>query len=178
MHFPAADEPIVELGKGRFLQLLSRGGWEFADRIRGTGVVAIVAVTDKDELVLTRQFRPAIGKQVIDLPAGLVGDTPGSESEPFEAAARRELLEETGYEAGILETVFTGPSSAGLSTEMITFFRADQVRKVGAGGGDESESITVLVVPRAELRDWLRGHENPSECIDPKVYAALGILGS
>jgi NAD+ synthase (glutamine-hydrolysing) len=49
-----------------------------------------------------------VGQRVIEMPAGLVGDEPGQEEESFESAARRELLEETGYEAASLEPLFAG----------------------------------------------------------------------
>ena len=65
--------------------------------MKATGVVAIVAVTPACELILTEQFRRSVNRRVIDLPAGLSGD--GPESEELVTAARRELIEETGYEA-------------------------------------------------------------------------------
>ena len=86
--------------QGRFLSLVSQNGWEFATRVGSTGVVAIIACTDDDEVLLVEQFRPPVGRNVVEIPAGLAGDITGSESEAFEEAARRELLEETGYGGG------------------------------------------------------------------------------
>ena len=85
------------LGEGRFLRLVRRNGWEFVQRIGVDGVVAIVAVTGDRELVVVEQKRPAVGRTVLDLPAGLAGDVDGEDS--LEAAARRELEEETGFVA-------------------------------------------------------------------------------
>jgi ADP-ribose pyrophosphatase len=113
---------------------------------------------------------------VIELPAGLAGDVPEDADEPLEAAARRELVEETGYEATNLERLFEGPLSAGMTTEVVTFFRATGLTKTGAGGGDGSESITVHEVPLAEADRWLAGQAAAGKLVDPKVYVGLYVL--
>ncbi|MEL7484364.1 MAG: hypothetical protein AAFN41_08410, partial [Planctomycetota bacterium] len=77
------------IGEGRFLRLVSRGGWEFATRVNATGVVAVIAVTERDELILVEQHRPPIGASVIELPAGLVGDGPSDRDEHGMDAAER-----------------------------------------------------------------------------------------
>ena len=87
------------LAEGRFLRLVRRGKWEYATRKGVSGIVGIVAVTDDGRLVLVEQDRPPVGKRVIELPAGLAGDVSGQEDEELASAARRELLEETGYAA-------------------------------------------------------------------------------
>lgn len=164
------------LYEGQHLRLMCRGSWEYADRCRGSGVVAIVAVTRHNELVLTEQFRPAIQKKVVDLAAGLAGDVAGEEDEAFERAARRELLEETGFEGDEFRFIFSGPTSAGMITEMVDFFLATDVRQTEAGGGDDSEEIHVHLVPLKRIIPWLKRKTTRKRCIDPKVYAALGIL--
>lgn len=166
----------VELASGRHVRLVDEGGWEFADRVRGSGVVAIIAVTENDELVLTTQYRVPVRRRVIDLPAGLAGDVDGAEDEHFAEAARRELVEETGYDGEEFIEWFVGPSSAGLVTEMITFFIARDVRRVGEGGGDDSEDIKVDVIPLEKIHSWLKRKSTRRTCVDPKVYAALGVL--
>ena len=163
--------------QGRFLSLVSQNGWEFATRVGSTGVVAIIACTDDDEVLLIEQFRPPVGKIVIEIPAGLAGDITGSESEVFEEAARRELLEETGYAAASMRELQTGPSSAGLTDELISFFEAAGLTKEHDGGGDDSESITVHKIPRANLRTWLDQQAASGKLIDPKIAAALWMSG-
>lgn len=66
-----------------------------------------------------------------------------------------------------------GPSSAGLSTEVITFFWAQGLSNISKGGGDDSENIQVHVVPLLELKSWLESKREEDCLIDYKVYAAL-----
>lgn len=161
------------IANGKFLQLLSRDGWEFVHRPNVTGIVAIVAVTDNRELVLVEQYRKPVGKKVIEIPAGLAGDIEDAENESFETAAARELEEETGYTALKMEFLTEGPPSAGLSTEQITFFRARGLQKSSHGGGDETEDIEVHLVPLDSIDKWLKQREKQSSLVDPKVYTAL-----
>jgi len=168
----SGQEPQV-LFEGKYLRLLRKGKWEFVERTGSTGIVVLVPLTENGELVLVEQLRPPIGKQVIELPAGLVGDIQGAEDEDLEVAARRELLEETGYEAGDLELLTEGPISAGLSTEIITVYLARGVKKVGPGGGDDSEDIIFHAVPLSEVGEWLAEKESQGILADAKVYSGL-----
>src|SRR5262245_58760996 len=70
------------------------------DILLGGNTVAVVALTADDQVVLVRQFRPGPGKVLLELPGGVAED-----GEPPAAAAARELLEETGFEADTLEIV-------------------------------------------------------------------------
>mgnify|MGYP001449889969 FL=1 len=164
------------LHQGRFLAMFERGGWEYVDRVGASGVVVILAVTDEDELVLVEQHRVPVGASVIELPAGLAGDLPDSRDEDFREAARRELLEETGYEAESIEFLCEGPPSAGLTSEIQTLLRATGLRKTGPGGGDESEDITVHTIALNVLDDWLGEAAQRGCLIDPKIYAGLYFL--
>lgn len=166
----AATETIAG---GQFLRLVRRGQWEFVERTNSSGATAIVALTDDDRLLLIEQPRPALGGVAVELPAGLVGDTPGDEAEDLAAAAGRELVEETGYEALRIAQVAAGPSSPGLTSECISIFLATGLRKVGPGGGVESEEITLYEVPLAEVEDWLAGRIARGIHVDLKVYAGL-----
>jgi ADP-ribose pyrophosphatase len=167
------DEPPQVLAAGKFLRLVKRGRWEYADRHTCTGAVAIVALTDDRRLILVEQFRIPLMKNVIELPAGLVGDVPGDEHEDLAVAARRELLEETGYEAGEMRWLFAGPSSAGLTSELVDFFLAHRPTRVHDGGGDAHEDIVVHEVPLTDAADWLAARVAGGALVDPKVYAGL-----
>ena len=161
------------LWEGRFLRLLRRGRWEYADRHNATGAVVLVAVTDDGRLLLTEQFRVPLQAPVIELPAGLVGDMPGEPGDDLEAAARRELREETGYEARRLRVLMQGPTSAGLSTEVVTLFHATGLTRVGRGGGVEHEQITTHEVPLSAAHTWLLERIAAGVAVDPKVFAGL-----
>lgn len=166
-----AVEPTVSLHEGRFLALRRRGRWEFVERVNAYGAAVIIAVTAQDEIVLVEQYREPLLGPSIENPAGLAGDQPGEEN--ILDAARRELLEETGFEADHVELVMAGPSAPGMSSELLSFVRATGLRRVHAGGGDSSENITVHVVPMARAAAFLAGKLSAGVHVDPRVYAAL-----
>jgi ADP-ribose pyrophosphatase len=167
------NDPKKILCDGRHIQLVSVGRWEFVERKGVTGIVGIVAVTDDGKLLLVEQYRPPVGKVVIEIPAGLAGDIAGQEGEELATAARRELLEETGYEATGMTYLADGAASAGLSNEIITLFRATGLKKTGLGEGDGSEEITVHEVPVKEVMSWLAERRREGKLVDLKVYGAM-----
>ncbi len=161
------------LKRGRHLSLFSIGGWEYAERNAPSGIVAIVAVTPEGKLLLTEQYRPPVRARVIELPAGLAGDTAEFDGESLAKAARRELLEETGYVCRGMKRLVGGPISAGFGTEILTFFRATGLKRVADGGGDASEEIVVHEVPVARVESWLRSREREGILIDPKLFVGM-----
>lgn len=169
------QERIV-LAEGRRVRLVQQGHWEFAERTNARGAVVLAAATDDGRLLLVEQYRIPVGRRVIEPPAGLVGDVIGEEEEELETAARRELLEETGYEAAQLELASIGPPSAGLASEIVAFFVARGLTKVHDGGGDDSEEIVVHAAPIDSIEPWLADRAAEGLLIDPKVYAALYFL--
>jgi ADP-ribose pyrophosphatase len=159
--------------EGKHLRVRTCGRWEFVERAKATGGVVIVAVTDDQKLLLVEQYRVPMGRPVIELPAGLAGDVEGSETEELIQAAKRELFEETGYEAREMNFLMAGPSSAGLTNEVNTMFRATGLRCVGRGGGDEQEQIHLHTIPLVEVHGWLKQKMEQGLGVDPKVYAGL-----
>src|SRR6476620_3714190 len=109
-----ASEPKL-MWAGRHLSILARGSWEYVSRNTRRPSVGIVAVTDDDQIVLIQQHRAPVNDDVIELPAGLAGDLAGAEQEPLVEAAKRELLEETGYTAREWTELICGYSSPGLT---------------------------------------------------------------
>jgi ADP-ribose pyrophosphatase len=124
-------------------------------------------------VVLVERHRIPVDAPVIELPAGLVGDLPGEADEPLETAARRELLEETGYEAGQLTRLVRTVSFAGLTDEAVMLLRARDVRKVGPGGGDGSEKIVVHPVPLTQIDAWLDERIAAGQPTDGRFFAAI-----
>lgn len=156
-----------------FVHLVERNGWMFATRPRVTGIVTIVAVTEKSEIVLVEQRRDAVDGNVIELPAGLVGDEPGKESESLESAARRELLEETGYQCEHMIRLGCGTTSPGITDDTLTVFHARGLARLHEGGGVDNENIIVHEVALAGLDGWMRERERDGVLIDLKIHAGI-----
>lgn len=164
------------LCNGRWLRLMRRGRWEYAERTNPGGGVIIIAVTAQDRILFVEQWREAVRSRTIEMPAGLVGDLEGSLDESAVTAADREILEETGYRAGRIEFLMRGPSSAGMTSEIMSFVRAHDLVREHAGGGDSSEAIIVHEVPRADAARWLLEKMHAGFSIDPKLFAGLYFL--
>jgi len=162
------------LYQGQYLRLKRHGHWEYAERCNASGAVIVVALTPENKLLFVEQYRIPIAARSIEMPAGLVGDL--SDNDTIEAAARRELLEETGWQATHIDLLMTGPTSSGLSNEMIAFVRARGLTRIDAGGGDESENITVHEVPLADAPRWLASKMAQGYSMDPKLWAGLWMI--
>jgi ADP-ribose pyrophosphatase len=167
-------EPRV-VARGKYLTLVDDAGWEYVIRPDITGIVVILAITDDDRVLLVEQWRPAVRSRVLELPAGLVGDVDADET--LQTAAGRELEEETGFSAREMVAIGAGPIAVGVSDEVVSFFHARGLTRVGAGGGDETESIVVHEVPLAGLRAYLADRSADGLAIDPKIYSGLFLAG-
>ena len=165
-----------KLAEGRHLRFVVRNRWEFVERRGISGIVVILGLTAHRGLVLVSQWREPVGAPVVELPAGLAGDQPGSEAEELAAAAKREFREETGFEAGTVEVVLTGPPSPGISDEVVTFFRARGLVRRTRGGGEAGEAVRAHAVPLSGLSDWLGLMQAKGMLVDPKVYAGAHLV--
>lgn len=159
------------LHAGRHLELVSSDGWEFVNRRKASAVVGIVATTPREELLLVEQHRIPVGGPVIELPAGLVGDEQADED--LVTAAARELEEETGWQPTVCRILGRGPSSAGLTSEIVTLVRATGLERIGPGGGVAGENITVHTIPLGDVPMWLAARARTGILIDFKIHAGL-----
>ena len=163
------------LYEGDWLRLVRIDHWESCERTHGQGMaVIIIAVTPDDEVLFVEQFRVPLQALTIEMPAGLVGDIHAGES--IEVSAIRELEEETGWTAAHAEVLMIGPTSSGSSSEKIAFVRATGLRKVGEGGGDGDEDITVHAIPRARAAAWLAQKIGEGYELDAKLWAGLWMI--
>ncbi|MGD0082338.1 MAG: NUDIX hydrolase [Acidimicrobiales bacterium] len=119
------------------------------DLIEGPDIVAIVAVTAGDEVILVRQYRPGPGSVLCELPGGLVD--PGES--PTDAAAR-ELLEETGYQGDL--TVFGSCWRSSSEVRRQWLAVATGCRKVAEPTPGEHEWLEVLLMGMDQFRQHVR----------------------
>jgi ADP-ribose pyrophosphatase len=154
----------------------SRGGtkvWEAVERVNCNGIVAIIPVTSDGDLLLIRQFRPTMNCYVIEFPAGL-----NDKGEELLEAARRELVEETGYMSEDFELLAEGPISIGLSTEMLTVYVAKDVRPASQELRDkcpidETEDIEVIRSPLSAAYETIESYRKNGDLVDIKIYGFI-----
>ena len=169
----AKPPPPEILHEGRHLRFVRRNGWEFVERKNVSGIAILVAITEEARVFFVEQRREPVDADVLELPAGLAGDE--GEAEEAVEAANRELEEETGYRAGEIEVLTEGPPSPGLSDEIVTFYLARRLTRVGKGGGVGAEDIRVHEVPFDGAVQWLEERRAEGRLIDPKVFGALAL---
>lgn len=136
---------------------------EGRDILRHPGAVAIVALTDDGNIVLVRQWRAALGRITLEIPAGKL--EPGEDTA---ACARRELREETGVIPQKLEHLTSIAPAPGYSDELIHLFMATQL-SFKDPDPDEDEFIHVELVPLSRLID---------DVLDGRIEDAKTIIGA
>lgn len=162
-------EPEV-VWRGRFIEAKRLGKWEYVSRTGGVHAAVIVAV-DEGHAILVEQYRVPIGARCLELPAGLVGD--GEQGETVEAAAARELEEETGYRAERMTELGRFHSSPGMSSEGFTLIRAEGLTRVGEGGGVSGEDIAVHRVKLADVPAFVAERRAQGVAVDSKLLLLL-----
>lgn len=169
------QQPAHVVWQGKYQRMMVRGTWEYVERAHAGGLAAIIiAVTPDDDVLFVEQFRVPLQARTIEMPAGLVGDIHAGES--IEVSAIRELEEETGWTAQQAEVLMIGPTSSGSSNEKIAFVRATGLRRIGEGGGDGDEDITVHAVPRTRAAAWLVQKMREGYELDAKLWAGLWMI--
>ncbi len=147
--------------------------WEAVERVNCNDVVAIIPVTANEDILLVRQFRPVVNNFVIEFPAGLndKGENPVD-------AAKRELIEETGYISDDFVLIAKGPLSSGMSAEMMDVFIAKNaylapMQVQAMYKIDETESIETIKTPLRRVYHALEDCRRRGDLIDLKIYGFI-----
>jgi ADP-ribose pyrophosphatase len=152
---------------------LPDGGIAEREYIRHPGAVLIIALLDTGELVMERQFRYPLGRDMIELPAGKID--PG---EPPLATAKRELLEETGYQASRWAHIATIHLAIGYSDEHIEIFLAEGLTQRQAKL-DEEEFLEVFTLSLATALEWVRdGKITDAKTLSGLLWAEKALQGT
>lgn len=119
------------------------------EKVEHFGAVAIAALDEDDRLVMIYQYRPALGRRIWEMPAGLLDDP----SEDPVVAARRELVEEVGIEADEWSTLVDIVGCPGFADESVRVFLARGLRSVErpASGDDEEADLVIRRIPLDDL---------------------------
>ncbi len=115
--------------------------------VEGRSAVAILALTERNKVLFVEQYRPAIRKNLLEIPAGIVEDN----ENPIEAAFR-ELEEETGYKAEKMEKLVEYYTSPGFSNTKVYLYRASDLKKTKQNL-DEDEFLEVKEVDVKDIKD-------------------------
>ena len=127
--------------------------------------VAIIAINDKNELILIKQYRAAVKKNILEIPAGSLDSLEESPAD----CAQRELAEETGFKAKTLVKLFEGYLLPGYCNEYMYFFLAQDLFSAPLTP-DEDEFIEIIPTTFSQAQELLKN----GEIIDAKT--ALGII--
>lgn len=150
--------------------------WESVGRKNSRGAIGILAVTVPDgDVILIRQYRPPVGRHVIEFPAGLI-----DADESPEKAAVRELREETGYRGRVRWCSRRAYSSPGLTDEYLYLARLEVILSEQGSlktDFDDSEFIETFTVPPDHLSDFLEQAQERGDAIDAKVAAYALAIG-
>jgi ADP-ribose pyrophosphatase len=133
--------------------VLENGRQTVREVVEHRGAAAIVPLLDDDVVVLVRQYRYAIGSDLLEIPAGTL-----EKSEAPEVCARRELEEETGYRCSELVKILECYVAPGYSSEKIHFFLAKKLER-SVMKTEEDERINVELLPIAVALDKVRNGE-------------------
>ena len=127
---------------------------------------AIIPFLSDNEILMVRQFRYALGRETLEIPAGKLdsGESP-------EQCIRRELVEETGYEAERIEWIYTYAPALGYSNELIHIFSGHGLGKTGTLT-DVREISSVEKIPVEKLKSMIR----EKLILDGKTLLGLSLM--
>ncbi|WP_100407062.1 NUDIX hydrolase [Bacillus solitudinis] len=145
----------TEIFSGKVIDLkveeveLPNGKKSTREIVKHPGAVAVIPVTKEGKIVLVRQFRKALDKTIIEIPAGKLEKG----EEPLECA-KRELEEETGYKSESLKFIVSFYTSPGFADELIHLYFTEDLEQ-GTANTDEDEFLDVLEVTIEEAESLI-----------------------
>lgn len=169
-YFQETQESSTLIYDGKVLHLyrdeirLPNGKTSMREYCRHGGAVAVVPLTREGRVVCVRQYRYALGRVTLEIPAGKL-DAP---DEDHEQAALRELREETGYRTDRLTPIGDLATSPALLNEMIYLYLAEDMEP-GETDPDEDEFLELVEIPLEELVGMILS----GEVQDSKTQAAV-----
>jgi ADP-ribose pyrophosphatase len=153
--------------QGKYIRIVTRGGWEYVERCGGVSAVVILA-EHEGKIILIEQSRVPLGGRIcLELPAGLVGD---EDDKSVEETAVKELEEETGFTAERIERLGEYFSSPGMVAEGFDLVRAHNVRPCGK---PVEEGIHVHLVERERIPGFVAERRAAGVAIDVKLLLLL-----
>ena len=129
------------------------------------GAAAVLPVMEDGRILMVRQYRNALERETLEIPAGARNDV----SEPGSVCAARELEEETGYRAGKMELLVTVATTVAFCNEVIGIYLATGLEKVGGQRLDENEFVETETYTIEELKDMVFA----SKIQDSKTVSAI-----
>lgn len=123
--------------------------------VKHPGAVAVIALTQDEKIVMVQQYRKALERTIVEIPAGKL-----EKNEDPKEAALRELEEETGYTSPSLQKVISFYTSPGFADELIHLYIADGIEPLAEKKQlDEDEFVDVMLVSLEEAQDLVESHE-------------------
>lgn len=170
------DEKLIEtlvtskkVFSGQFIQVINDtiklpdGKLATREWVKHGGAVAIIAITENNEIILERQYRHPVQQIMLEIPAGKLEVN----EDPLEAA-KREMLEETGYSAQTWTELGTCLACIGYSNEQITYYLATDL-SLGKQSLDDGEFLEVITLPIAKCMEYAY----TNQLTDSKTLAGL-----
>jgi len=146
---------------------ISGGQTAFREVVEHPGAVAVIALNEKREVVLVRQHRQPAGDVLLEVPAGKL--EPGEK--PLDCA-RREMIEETGYDAEVFTELICFFPSPGFCDEKIYLFYAENLKRSEVDTTDPEERVSTVCVSMGKAEEMI----SSGEIVDGKTIIALQMI--
>ncbi len=143
--------------EGRIIDLyldevsLPNGKTSSREIIKHPGAVAVIAITEEEKILLVEQYRKALERTLIEIPAGKL-----EKGEDPRESAKRELMEETGYTCENLEHITSFYTSPGFANELVHIYQATGLKQGRELQLDEDEFVSVMEVTYDEALNLVK----------------------